>query len=406
MIVMVAWLVLLVGAFDKANISLLLADPSFLKEMALEDSPERQGLVMTLLLLPYALSGIFLSFSADRWGPRRVLSAMVAAWGLAALLLGNASSYLALLFGRALRGIAEGPLFPIANRYVRSWFPSSERGGANAIWTSGQRLGLGLAVPTMAAVIAIWGWRASFFIQAALFGLLLLPAVWFFTADTPREMRRVGEAERRHIAEGLKPAAAGEQIANGGLRELLRNYRYWLAVAHHFAMLAVYNGLITWLPKYLKDVRGFDLAAMVFFASLPHLLSMASGLGFGFLSDRLGRRAVYCSCSLSGAALCVALAALSPDPVWSALLVVLGFGVWGIGAPAYYVIMQRLIPGRIMATGVGIDNGISNIGSALAPAAVGYLIGATGSYLPGLLFLAALGMAGALAAGVLAWQKY
>lgn len=403
LVVTVVWLALVVGAFDRSNVSLLLADPSFLADMGLEGSPERQGLVMTMVLLPYALSNIFLSPAADRWGPRRVLALMVGFWSVAALLLGAAGSYSLLLAGRVVRGIAEGPLFPVANRYVRSWFPPSERGGANAIWTSGQRLGLALSVPVLAAVIGLLGWRFSFFLQAALAAGLALPALWFLTADRPEGMKRVGEEERAHIAQGrvVEKGAQGDSLG-----ELLRNYRYWLAVGYHFAVLAVYFGLITWLPKYLKEARGFDVGQMVFFASLPHLLSVATGLGFGFLSDRFGRRSLFCAVSLAGASASVFLAAFAPDPTASALLMVLGFGIWGIGAPAYYAIMQRIVPGPIMATGIGIDNGLANFGSALAPVAVGFLIGATGSYLAGLLLLAAVGFAGSLAAGVLAAQRY
>jgi MFS-type transporter involved in bile tolerance (Atg22 family) len=80
--------------------------------------------------------------------------------------------------------------------------------------------------------------------------------------------------------------------------------------------------------------------------------------------------------------------------------------MWGMGSPVYYSIMQRIVPAPIMATGIGIDNGLANFGSALAPAVVGFLIAATGSYLAGLLFLAVLGLIGATGAAVLAIQRY
>ena len=110
--------------------------------MGLEGSPERQGLLMTFLLLPYALSNIFLGPTADRWGPRKVLTLMTGLWSVAAIWMGAIGSYSLMLIGRVMRGTAEGPLFPVANRYIRYWFPPSERGGANAIWTSGQRVGM------------------------------------------------------------------------------------------------------------------------------------------------------------------------------------------------------------------------------------------------------------------------
>jgi MFS family permease len=129
-------------------------------------------------------------------------------------------------------------------------------------------------------------------------------------------------------------------------------------------------------------------------------------LTFGFLSDRIGRRALLCAVSLSGAAACIGVAALVPNPVLSGLLMMCGMIMWGMGTPAYYAIMQRIVPASIMATGIGIDNGLANFGSAMAPAIVGFLIAGTGSYLVGLLFIAVLGMIGAAGAAILAVQKY
>ena len=83
-----------------------------------------------------------------------------------------------------------------------------------------------------------------------------------------------------------------------------------------------------------------------------------------------------------------------------------GMILWGMGTPVYYAIMQSIIPAPIMATGIGIDNGLANFGSAMAPAIIGYLIAATGSYVAGLLFIAGLGIIGAAGTAVLAIQRY
>jgi len=394
------------GGFDRAAISLLLVDPTFLQNMSLEGSPEKQGLLMTFLLLPYALSNIFLGHTADRFGPRRVLTLMTGVWSVAAVWMGAIGSYSLMLIGRVMRGTAEGPLFPVANRYIRYWFPPAERGGANAIWTSGQRVGMTIGVPLLALAIATWGWRSALFLQAGFILLIVVPAIWFLTADAPEDMTRIGARERDYITLGRETEGRKSPGESGDLSGLLHNYRFWLMVIYHFALLATFSGLSTWLPKYLRDARGFDLSRMVLFASLPYLGSFLSSLAFGFLSDRIGRRAALCTLSLAGAAASIGLAALVPDPTTSAWLIVLGMIMWGMGTPVYYAIMQRIIPAPIIATGIGIDNGLANFGSAMAPAVIGFLIGATGSYLTGLLFLSVLGLIGATGAAVLAIQRY
>ena len=406
LVITVVWVAFFFCAFDRAAISLLLVDDGFLKALDLEGSPERQGLLMTFLLLPYALSNIFLGPTADRLGPRKVLTLMAGLWSVAAIWMGSISSYSLMLLGRVMRGTAEGPLFPVSNRYVRNWFPPSERGGANAIWTSGQRVGMTLAVPLLTLAIGMWGWRSAFFLQAAFTLVLVVPSIWLLTADTPEDMVRMRQSERNYITEGRAAERGTSGGVVGDLSSLLHNYHFWLMVTYHFAMLATFSGLTTWLPKYLRDARGFDVKQMVLFASLPYLGSFLSSMVFGFLSDHIGRRAVLCTISLAGVAVSIGLAALVPDPIMSGLLMVWGMIMWGMGTPAYYAIMQRIVPTPIMATGIGIDNGLANFGSAMAPAVIGFLVAATGSYLWGLLFLALLGLIGAGGALLLALQRY
>jgi sugar phosphate permease len=406
LVVSVIWVAFFFCAFDRAAISLLLADRGFLSDMGLEDSPQRQGLIMSFLLLPYALSNIFLGHTADRWGPRKVLILMTGLWSAFAVWMGAVSSYPLMLVGRVVRGGAEGPLFPVTNRYVRNWFPPSERGGANAIWTSGHRVGMTLAVPLLTLAIGHWGWRSAFFLQTAFILILVVPGIRFLTADGPERMAGVGPEEREYIVAARAAELGKKREGRGDLSTLLHNYHFWLMVTYHFAVLATYSGLITWLPKYLREARGFDVNRMVLFASLPYLCSFLSSLVFGFLSDRIGHRALLCSVSLTGAAISIGLAALTSSPVLCGLLVALGMVMWGMGTPVYYAIMQRIVPAPIMATGIGIDNGLANFGSAMAPAVFGFLIGATGSYLPGLLFLAVLGLIGAAGALILAVERY
>ena len=406
LVVAVIWATFFFGAFDRSTFPLLLVDPGFLRDMGLEGSPEKQGLLMTLLFLPYAFSNILLSFTADRFGPRKVLTLMMGLWAAAAIWMGAIGSYSMMLVGRMVRGTAEGPLFPVANRYIRYWFPPSERGGANAIWTSGQRIGMALAVPLLTMVIGMWSWRFALFLQAAIILLLVLPAIWFLTADAPEKMIGIAAPEVEYIRNGRGGDGAISPGQDGALSGLLHNYRFWLMVIYHFAVLATHAGLLTWLPKYLREVRGFDLGQMVLFVSLPYLGSFLSSLVFGFLSDRIGRRAVLCALSQAGTAVAIGLAAIVPDSIASALLIILAMIMWGMGPPIFFAIMQRIIPGPIMATGIGIDNGIANFGAALAPVVVGFLIAATGSYIAGLFFLAALGLIGAGGAMVLSIQKY
>jgi hypothetical protein len=62
--------------------------------------------------------------------------------------------------------------------------------------------------------------------------------------------------------------------------------------------------------------------------------------------------------------------------------------------------------GKVDKKALRVDNGLANFGSAMAPAVIGFLIAATGSYAAGLLFMSVPGLIGAVRATVLAVQKY
>ena len=54
---------------------------------------------------------------------------------------------------------------------------------------------------------------------------------------------------------------------------------------------------ILWLPKYLVDARGFDLAAVGAYAWIPYAASGVGSLIGGWFSARLIRRGVSLSAS-------------------------------------------------------------------------------------------------------------
>ncbi len=53
------------------------------------------------------------------------------------------------------------------------------------MWVVGGPLGPVIGVPMLVAPMALWNWRAAFFLLAALSLLLLVPLIFFLTRDAP-----------------------------------------------------------------------------------------------------------------------------------------------------------------------------------------------------------------------------
>ena len=85
----------------------------------------------------------------------------------------------------------------------------------------------------------------------------------------------------------------------------------------------------------------------------------------------------------------------------AALLISAGIGSLAISTPAGWSLLQQIVPAKAVGAGAGMMNGIANAISGLAPFVIGFLIGATGSYVSGLMYLVVWALLGAAASAIL-----
>src|SRR3984893_890482 len=131
---LVFWLFILsaVSYLDRVNMSIAggsIADSYHLSDVQL-------GKVFSALLVGYGLFQTVGGRLADRFGPRKMLTAGVIWWGiftaLAALVPAQIKGALFLFVSvRFLLGAGEAVIYPAANRFVACWIPVQERGTAN-----------------------------------------------------------------------------------------------------------------------------------------------------------------------------------------------------------------------------------------------------------------------------------
>src|SRR4029077_8418369 len=113
---------------------------------------------------------------ADRIGPRKVIFAGIMIWSIATIGSALSTSYLMLMFFRALVGVGEGAFGPSANALLCADAPPDKRGRALGIYNVGMALGGagGGAVALLAAgVLApVLSWRGALLV-AGVPGFLL-----------------------------------------------------------------------------------------------------------------------------------------------------------------------------------------------------------------------------------------
>lgn len=407
---MILLLTLLIAYLDRVNVSVLLADNAFLQEMGIAGNPVQMGMLMSMFLMAYGIANIVLSPLGDVMGPRRAMSLSIVLWACSLAVGGIASGFTVMLLSRVLLGSGEGLHWPMQSKYVKNWFPPTERGKANSIWLVGLFIGPAIAMPFFTWLLQLISWRASFFVLVGL-GLIPLILIWFFTTDHPRENRSISTAELNYIEEALQKEAQEEAQAVkvsvwDNAKTFIFNYRFWLLTIYYVANCAIWWGTMAWLPSYLKVARGFSWASMGALSSLPYFLATITVVCSGYLSDKIGRRAPFIAIALICSSAGIYFGAYAPDNMTAAIYISLGIASLAIGTPCGWSLLQQLVPGRAVGAGAGVMNGVGSILSALAPVLIGVCINISGSYVGGLMFLVGVGVIGAIASIILAIQKY
>src|SRR5580692_10899582 len=202
---LVFWLFILsaVSYLDRVNISI--AGGSIAEAYRLSDV--QLGKVFSAMLVGYALFQTVGGWLADRFGPRRVLAAGVAWWGIFTALTALVPAHIAgavwiLVAVRFLLGAGEAVIYPSANQFIARWIPTSERGIANGWIFAGVGAGAGLTPLIITYIMVHYGWRSSFWV-CSIIGFAA-GAVWFVMArDTPGEHSGVSASELALIRSGL-----------------------------------------------------------------------------------------------------------------------------------------------------------------------------------------------------------
>ncbi len=266
----------LITYIDRAAISS--AKGSIAGELGLSD--QAMGAVFSAFALGYALAQIPAGWFADRLGPRRALSILVAAWSALTVMTGTVSAFWTLLVIRLFFGVAEAGAFPGSARTFYNWLPARQRGIANGILFSGGLLGAAFAFPVYAALLSTVGWRWAFYLLGAP-GLLWAAGWLIFFRDHPREP--VPEDG------GGAPAAA----APAGFWRLVRTWPMALTMVQYFAQNFTFFIGVSWMYPYLKERYELSNVDAAGYAMIPLLCGATANWIAGTIVDamyRAGRR--------------------------------------------------------------------------------------------------------------------
>jgi len=335
------------------------------------------GLVFSAFAYPYLVFQIIGGWVSDRFGTRRTLLVCSFIWASATVLIGFAGGLASLIVARVLLGLGEGATFPAATSAMSRWVAAKDRGFAQGVTHAAARLGNALAPGLIVAIMAGYGWRASFFACAAISFVWL--ALWMLIfRENPHDHPGLTEEERAALP---APKPKGQAVPWGPLFK-----RMAPVTVVYFCYGWTLWLFLSWIPQYFQH-QNQDLKSMAFFSTSVFLAGVIGDTLGGFVTDRIYERTGNLNRARSlMVAVCMGATCLSLLPLMFSndLMVALLCLSAGFFFAEMTIGPMWAVPMDIAPQASGTASGIMNSGSALAaiisPVVGGYLIDQTGNW--------------------------
>jgi len=353
----------MLDAFDTMLYALVLSH--LMRDLGM--SKATSGFLYTLTLLASGVGGVLFGWIADRIGRKRALMFSILTYSVCSFASGLATSVLMLAVFRFLLGLGMGGEWNTGATLVAETWPDELRAKAISIVQSSWAIGYALAALVAGIGLRYAQWRMVFFVG-------ILPALLAFWVQ-----KSVPESEmwRKHRLAAGAPGHA--RSSSPGLGQLFRHPYvkpvFALLLVNFFGLFAWW-GLFTWVPPYLslpvdQGGRGFSLMGSTTLLLALNLLGMFPGyLSFGWVADRLGRRASFVTYTLL-AAILVPFYAAARQP-WALLTLGVLTAFFGTGFfSGSGILGSELFPTSVRARALGITYNGARALSSVAPLVIG-----------------------------------
>ena len=355
-------------------------------------TPWQFGWGAGLLFASYSIFEIPSNLILYRFGARRWIARIMITWGVIAaanaFVVGPNSFYIV----RLLLGAAEAGFFPGITFFLAAWFPAQYRARVLAWFLVAIPVSSVLGGPIsglllqMDGLAGLAGWQWMFIVEglpATIIGLVILmtlsdrleDAAWL-SADERAAMRAMlAEEPRDRARHAVWPAVT--------------DVRVLILTAIQFAYTLGSYGIGIWLPQILKT-HGLSNLAVGYISAVPYLFASVAMLLWAAYVDRFGRKILNLTLGFllatMGFVLSVGWTELAPALIGLTIALV---GVTSARA-IFWTVPTSFLAGRGAAGGLAFISTIGSLGGFVGPFMVGWIKQETGSFILGLLALAAV----------------
>ena len=348
-------------------------------------SNTEKGIVLGSFYIAYMVTQIYGGILSDRIGAKIILGVGLITWSLFTLVtpLAAAAGFTILILARLGMGLGEGVTFPAWHSLYARWIPKSERSRAVAATNSAIPLGtiFGLVVTPIIIIELSWQW--AFYLYGA------IGFVWYifwskYVSSSPTESSTISQKELTYITDNAPASGPGEDL---DWRIWFFNRPLWAIAVAHFCNNYTLFVFLSWLPTFVNEKLGIELAAVGVIAMLPHIVSFFSANLGGYFADNLIARGVnlltvrkLCNTlAFGGLAACLCMVPQFTTTFGVMAIICLGKLFSGFGAGGYIVNHADIGPkytGRLM----GVTNTFAAIPGLVGGILTGVILDVTNSW--------------------------
>lgn len=377
--------------------------------------------ISTAFFLAYAIGLVTAGRVIDRIGTKLGFALALLIWSVAAVAHAEASrigsvfapvlasvglaasaSVAGFIVVRFALGLGEAGNFPAAIKTVAEWFPKRERALATGLFNSGTNIGAIVAPLAVPWLTLRYGWQAAFIGTGAL-GLFWL-LLWWPLYAAPSRHPRVSAAELAYIeSDPVEPQVRVPWV------KLLPHRQTWAFAVAKGLTDPIWWLYLFWIPDFLFRNYAIDLKSLALPLIVIYQMATLGSIGGGWLSSSLLKRGWTVNGARKTAMFVCAVAvvpiafAARASHEWTAVLLV------GLAAAAHqgwscnlFTIASDMFPRHAVGSVVGFGGMWGALGGMVIAEVTGYVLEATGSYVPVFLiaasaYLAAFAVVQALA---------
>jgi len=340
------------------------------------------GYIVTAFQAAYALGLLLMGRLIDLIGTRVGYALSIGIWSLSAAAHALARTPLGFGAARFALGLGEAGNFPAAIKTVAEWFPKKERALATGIFNSGTNVGATIGPLLVLWIARRYGWQSAF-VSTGL--LSFIPIIfWVRSYRPPQEHPRLSAAELQYICSDPSEPATRIPWA-----KLLPHRQTWAFLLGKFLTDPIWWFFLFWLPKFLNTNHGLQLTALGLPLVVIYNAACVGSIGGGWLAARFlkagwtvnaARKTAMLMCALT---IIPIVAAANVHSLWTAVALVslatAGHQGWSANM---FTFASDLFPRRAVASVVGIGGFGGAVGGMFIAALTGWVLQATGSYVP------------------------